>query len=369
MRKMKIRHRILTGIFLFTGVVYALAWFFPKAVDFYRLFLFPISTNTLARFMSLFPFSVGEFLIIAGIGVVVLAVFIGIAAVFIKGKFRKFVCRYLEFMVWVLAWVAVTETFGCFVLYHATTLEDSYFQGEEIDQETLISLYEYLATQANELSLSFKERDKEEGYPVYEGDVALSCREAMQALGEEYPFLKGYYPRAKAIANSDFMSQQYLEGIYFPFTLEANYNTTMYPVNTPSAICHELSHLKGVILEDEANFFGFLACIKSQDAYLQYSGYLSVLGYVGREVKKTVPEEIRQTMTQPNSQVQKDSVFLTEDSWEKVESKAVIETEVVNQATDAFLDGTLKSNGIQDGMVSYSRVVRILGKWYRKNYM
>ena len=96
---------------------------------------------------------------------------------------------------------------------------------------------------------------------------------------------------------------------------------------------------------------------------------LSVLGYVGREVKKTVPEEIRQTMTQPNSQVQKDSVFLTEDSWEKVESKAVIETEVVNQATDAFLDGTLKSNGIQDGMVSYSRVVRILGKWYRKNYM
>lgn len=364
--RLKTRHKILAGIFFFAILINALAWYFPGAVDAYRIYLFPIGTNTLARFMSLFPFSVGEILIILGILVLAAAVAVGVAAILKKGRFRRFAGAYLEFIIWILAWAAVTETFGCFVNYHATPLEEAYFSGEEMDGEILVSLYEYLVEEANELSLSFEKRSKEDGSPVYEGDLPQACREAMRALGAEYPFLKGYYPKAKPIRNSDFMSQQYLTGIYFPFTLEANYNTTMYPLNAPATICHELSHLKGVIMEDEANFFGFLACIRSPDPYLRYSGYLSVLGYVSREVRKTVPKEVRRTMTQPLEQVQKDHIFLTEQAWEKVESRAVVETEVVNQATDVFMETTLKSNGVADGMVSYSRVVRILGKWYEK---
>ena len=188
----------------------------------------------------------------------------------------------------------------------------------------------------------------------------------MKKQGEKYPYLAGYYPDPKPIRASHFMSQQYLLGIYFPFTMEANYNTVMYPVNVPVTVCHEFSHLKGIILEDEANFFGFAACIESGDIYLQYSGYLSVLGYLTRQVRESVPQEIRKTMVNADELVIRDDVFLTKEQWEKVEEKAVVPTETVKQAANAFLEKNLTMNGIEDGIKSYSRVVRLVVKYYAR---
>ena len=138
----------------------------------------------------------------------------------------------------------------------------------------------------------------------------------------------------------------------------------MYPVNVPATVCHEYSHLKGIILEDEANFFGFLACIESDDVYLQYSGYLSVLGYLARQERKSVPEELRKTLPAASGLVQKDDIFLTEEQWEQVEKRAVFSTETVNEATNVFLETNLTMNGISDGIQSYSRVVRLVVKYY-----
>lgn len=76
--------------------------------------------------------------------------------------------------------------------------------------------------------------------------------------------------------------------------------------------------------------------MESGDVYLQYSGYLSVLGYLSRQVRASVPEELRSTLPAVNEQVQKDDVFLTEEKWEQVEKKAVLSTETVNQATNVF---------------------------------
>lgn len=358
---------IVISLLFFTILFYVLSWRFPKAVDWYRLYLFPIGTNTLARLMSFVPWSVGEALIIAGLFLLLFGIVIGILFLFHRKKMRRIAGCYMKFLCWVLVWVAVTETANCFVLYHATTVEDACYGAIEPDEATLVELYEFLTEQANALSEQMTRT--EEGEVLYRGDLYRECKSVMQALGETYPYLRGYYPNPKPIANSDFMSQQYLSGIYFPFTLEANYNQTMHSLNRPAAICHELSHLKGVILEDEANYFGFLACIASEDKFLAYSGYLSVLPYVGREVAKTVSPEMKSTLIRPNALVLKDGVFLTEEEWNRVERNALFETETVNKVTNAFLEGNLKTNGVEDGMVSYSRVVKLLCAWYQTSYM
>ena len=85
----------------------------------------------------------------------------------------------------------------------------------------------------------------------------------MIRLGQSYPQLDGYYPYPKPLINSRLLSVQQLCGIYSPFTIEANYNREMPYYNIPHTICHELSHLKGFMREDEANFIGYLACIGS----------------------------------------------------------------------------------------------------------
>lgn len=361
--RMKKRHKVLLAVFVIAVLINLAAWFAKPLVSWYRLYVFPLWTNTLARVMSVFPFSVGEILIYCGVFLIVFAVIL-VPAFFLfrGGKIKKFCRGYFEFLLWVIAWVVVTETLNCFVLYHAPTVEEEYYDNRTYGKEELLFVYEELVSRANDLSLRMK-RDAD-GNVIYDGDMYAACKAAMQKLGETYPYLSGYYPNPKKIASSDFMSQQYLCGIYFPFTLEANYNTTMYIMNDAATICHEFSHLKGVILEDEANYFGFLACIQSEDTFLQYSGYLSVLNYVAREVKKVASPEELKYLPKVNAWVAQDIVFLTEEEWERVEEKAVVSTETANKATDQFLQSNLKANGVSDGMISYSRVVRLLLDYY-----
>ena len=121
-KKIKLRHKVLLGIYLFSIIVYSLAWFLKPAVDFYRLSVFPLWTNTLARVMSLFPFSVGEILIYVGIFFVFVALIFLFLSIWKKQVFWNKEKKYYEFLLWVIAWVILTETMNCFVLYHASTV-------------------------------------------------------------------------------------------------------------------------------------------------------------------------------------------------------------------------------------------------------
>ena len=199
------------------------------------------------------------------------------------------------------------------------------------------------------------------------------ARRLMQKLGETYPQLAGWYPQPKAMFFSDFMCQQNMQGYYFPFSMEANYNDVMHILNIPATMCHELAHLKGFIYEDEANFIGYLACIQSEDTFFQYAGYLSVLNYLYNDVsrlKKENPDAYQEAVlaVQPavvSEQVWQDNIFVSEEDWERINKKALIDTETVDKAADVFIDTNLKVNGVSDGKVSYSRVVRLLLQYYR----
>ncbi len=353
-------------LFLLITVIYAIAWNSRVFADWYRLYVFPVLTGLPARLSGLFRGSVGEVLIGAGICLVILEIVLLPFFLIRRSRLYRYRFRNVRLVCWILLYIYGTETLHCYVLYHATTLEEQYFnQAAAYGAKDLVNAYVQVVTKAN--ALSEKVKRTADGTAVYHGTLGQlyqDCVLAMRRQGKTYPYLAGYYPNPKPIHASYFMSQQYLLGIYFPFTMEANYNTVMYPVNLPATVCHEYSHLKGIILEDEANFFGFLACIESDDAYLQYSGYLSVLGYLSRQVQKSVPEEIRKTLPAANEQVRKDDIFLTQEQWEQVEKKAVFSTEAVNQATNAFLETNLTMNGITDGMQSYSRVVRLVVRYY-----
>lgn len=367
---------------LLTGI-HILSWNSKSFTDWYRLHIFPIWTGTLGRMSGLFHGSVGEVLIVIGICLLVFEVlyFLISAGRLVRRIWRKKADRQNNMngknqrliRIWnrrllagIFVYIYVTETLNCYMLYHASTVEEQYFdRSAEYGAEELIAAYTQVVTKANELSAKVS-RD-ERGQAVYDGSDAqlyAACKNAMQAQGDRYPYLAGYYPDPKPIRASHFMSQQYLLGIYFPFTMEANYNTVMYPVNLPATICHEYSHLKGIIMEDEANYFGFLACVESEEPYLQYAGYLSVIGYLTRQVRQSVPLEMRRDLVTANDQVRRDDVFLTEEQWERVEEKAVVPTETVNKATNAFLEKNLTLNGIEDGIDSYSRVVRLVVRYY-----
>lgn len=401
------RSIVIFGVF--TAVIVLLniaAWNSTAFCDWYIAYIFPIWVNTYGRITGFFPFSVGEWLIIAGVFLLAAAVVIGfirviaeILQIFNKNRnpksgFFRFTKCFYRFFAWTLLAVCLIMTLNCLILYHASTFPEQYF-GEDSGSYTpaeLFSLYNMVAGECNRLA-ELVERD-ETGMAVYvsadgteistrydekwaKGLTAMAdeARNLMKQLGQEYSRLDGWYPRPKAMLFSDFMCQQHMQGYYFPFSMEANYNDVMHILNIPSTMCHELAHLRGYIYEDEANFIGYLACVQSKDVFFQYAGYLSVLNYLYNDMYKlwktnpTVYEETASVInpTAVSDQVWKDNIFVSDEEWDRINGKAILDTEIVDKAADAFIDTNLKVNGIADGKVSYSRVVTLLLQYYRQN--
>ena len=435
------------------------AWNSTGFSDWYIAHIFPIWVNTYGRVTGLFPFSVGEGLLGAGVALAVLAAVLGaiwlgigigriVKLIFGAGRgrnvagrgivcsaagelsgsevrenrpaapamteeakekrggirrFRRFSRGFGYFFAWTLLIVCLVMTLNCFILYHASTFSEQYFgeDEEEYSLAELIEVYNLVAEECNRLA-GVIERDTD-GMAVYTGSAAEAggsagerdgrlendsaalvndmlldmedkARELMRKLGESYSQLDGYYPRPKALRSSDFMCQQHMQGYYFPFSMEANYNDVMHILNKPATMCHELAHLRGYIYEDEANFISYLACVQSEDPFFRYAGNLSVLVYLNNDLYKAWKEErsayeeavkIISPVT-VETQVWEDNVFVTEQEWERINRKALIDTEIVDKAADVFIDTNLKVNGIADGKISYSRVVRLLLQYYRR---
>lgn len=368
---MKKRWWVYITITMIIVLLNILAWNSTFFCDAYIAYIFPVWVNTYGRFMNLFSFSVGEIMLFLGAALAVLFVPITVCALVLKciGKMqgvRKVCIKYMRFFAWLVLSVCLVMTLNCTILYHASTFSEKYFGGSdgEYTLEDLTFVRNLVVEKCNELSGQMK-RD-EQGRILYEGDIRRDAVEAMQKLGGTYEQLDGYYPYPKPLATSDFFSQQYMCGYYFPFSMEANYNDVMYIMNKHATMCHELAHLRGYIFEDEANFISYLACITSDEPIIQYSGYLSVLNYLDNDYYKAVGRDWEIYAGQPRilKQVHEDNVFLTQEEWDRIEDKAVLDTDTVDAVSDTFTETVLKANGVSDGMISYSRVVKLLLQYY-----
>lgn len=365
------------GLLAIAVVLNLIGWRSPSFCDWYVENIFPVWAESYGRFTGLFSFSVGEWLLYAGAFLVMLLLvwgaIEGILWVVRKKKRKepgltKGFILYLKLILWVVAIVSLEMTLTCFLQFHVSPINERYPIGAKTRDEyglaELTVLRDYVVEQVNALSEEM-ERD-EKGYLVYERDMKTEAKLQMHRLSKDFPNLKGYYPDPKPFFFSDFFSQQYMMGYYFPFSMEANYNDKMYVINMPASMCHELSHLKGFLLEDEANFIGYLACVGSGDAFFRYSGYMSVLGYLDRDFYSAIGQDEEVYFSHPVicEQVIEDDKFLTQEAWEEVEEDALLDTEMVKEASDKIVETNLTINGVSDGKVSYSRVVDLLLQYY-----
>lgn len=182
---------------------------------------------------------------------------------------------------------------------------------------------------------------------------------AMEKLAKNYPDLNGYYPRPKPVCVSEILSYQGLSGVYSPFTVEANYNADMTDYYIPFTLCHELSHLRGFMQEEEANFIAFLACSESERMDFQYSGYLLAWSYSMNALRRTAAEdwqEVREELAEiVNVDLRENSRF-----WDSYDGKVAEVSDMVN-------DTYLKANGQSEGVQSYGKMVDLLIAYaYRK---
>ncbi|MBQ6786720.1 MAG: DUF3810 domain-containing protein [Lachnospiraceae bacterium] len=368
-------------------LVNIVAWLSAQFCDWYIAYIFPVWLNTYARLTSLVPFSVGEIMLVLAVLLTVFGIGFLVWNLVRHGKYKKMLKKYWCSYAWIFLVVCFIMTSNCFIMYHASSFSEKYMCGNEagsmvadanasavteiVTEEKIVYtkkniaiLRDFLVERCNELALQI-ERD-EKGNAVYHGDLIAESVKAMEHLGEKYEQLSGFYVTPKYLSASEFFSQQYIQGYYFPFSLEANINSLMHISNVAPTVCHELSHTKGFIYEDDANFIGFLACIESDDVFLQYCGYLSVLNYVNNDFYKSIDnnKNVYKKHVRISDLVAEDNIFLSKEDWEVVEKKAVVKTATVKKVSNTLMETTLKLNGVEEGMQQYDKVVNLLLDYY-----
>ena len=361
-----------------------LAWRSREFCDWYIDHIFPVWLNTYARLTRALSISVGEIMLILAVGITAFGIGFFIYNLIRRGKYTTGLLKYGRTYAWIVLVVGYVMTLNCFILYHATGFAQKYMVKEtgtmvvdmsdtavvEVDtkgksaytKKNLATLRDYLVEQCNTLADQI-DRD-EQGTAVYSGDLIAESVHAMETMGQQYDRLSGYYVTPKYLKCSEFFSQQYIMGYYFPFSMEANINSVMYITNVAPTVCHELAHTKGFIFENDANMIGYLACIQSDDTFLQYCGYLSVLNYVNNDFYKSVNKSTYKKHVRISDRVADDNVFLTREDWQAVEKTAVVKTSTVKKVSNNFLNTNLKLNGVDEGIQQYNEVVNLLLDYY-----
>lgn len=343
-----------------------IAWQSTPFCDFYAAHIFPLWGQTYGRLTSLLPFSFGEILImIAVFGIPLSLIAMMILLILLKGK-RKKIAKVFGFVYgWIIAFVLTTETLNCFILYHCSSFAE--LNGITVTEHTdaqLEALGDRIVDELNGLSEQVP-RDAD-GRFMLTADLDGTAGNAMADLSEEFKNLDGYYVRPKSIMCSFFMSQMDLMGIYFPFSMEANYNDDMFKAKLPNTVCHELAHTKGYIQEDEANFIAFIACDRSDNVEYRYSGYLSALTQVRNKIFEYASDEKKSEFDSRISSKVWADISANWDYWDSVKEAedTVFDSEKVSEVSDKAMETSLQLNGVEDGKKSYGRMVDLMLNYY-----
>ncbi|MCR5321999.1 MAG: DUF3810 domain-containing protein [Lachnospiraceae bacterium] len=189
----------------------------------------------------------------------------------------------------------------------------------------------------------------------------LQAKLAMEKLSESYEVLKGYYPCPKPVLFSRVMSEFNITGVYFPWTVEANADVDIPHYSIGATMCHELSHLRGFMREDEANFISYLSCVNSDSAELRYSGYMLALVYAGNRLYSDSKELYYEVLATYSEGILAD-FRENNEYWKQFEDTAL------SEAGEKMNNTYLKANNQTDGTKSYGRMVDLLLAEYRKNH-
>ena len=201
-------------------------------------------------------------------------------------------------------------------------------------------------------------RNADGTYAVPRAESMALAPTLYENLYDEFPFLRiPVDPAPKPIFFSRVMSAMNVTGLYFPFTGESNLNMDFPAATFPFTVAHELAHRRGIASEQQCNFLGALAAIRSDDPAYRYSGWLTGYIHLSNALYTVSPEAWAETRALLGPSAEAD-LRAANDYWARYEGK-------VSEASGKAYDAMLKSYGDELGMRSYGAVVDLLVLYFK----
>ena len=342
----KIRQIILWGgLFLFTLFLQLFARKVPGFAERYAATVYPVLMRTLGGISNLLPFALDELLIYLLTITVCGYLMIGIRQMWKKTVSLK---KWMRKTFWGVVRIGILWflifTVNCGINYHRIPFS----------MQTGLSVEKYVVKELEGLCLWLTEEiektsqeitTQENGLCALPENMREKTRDAMMELGDIYPSLSGWYPKAKPVFTWPLLSYEFLEGIAGPYTMEAHYNPNIPAYNQPAVLCHELSHLKGFMREDEANYIAYLACRDSEDANIRYSGLMLAYTHSINALYGADYDSFVKVRVQLCEQAELDYAY-HRYYWDQFEGPV---SEVADKVNDAYLKANAqKEAGVMD---------------------
>ncbi len=140
-----------------------------------------------------------------------------------------------------------------------------------------------------------------------------------------------------------------VDGMTDPFFLETFIASGVLPFERAFIVAHEWSHLAGIADEGEANFTGWLACMRGSDADA-YSGWLFLYAELARAASPRDRAALSSTLT---AGPRADLRAIRERYTREVNPR-------VSNAGWRVYDSYLKANRVDAGTASYDEVIRLV---------
>ena len=343
--------------FIIFTLVYAVLIFAKssyKRADLINDGIAEIYRKIMASVTTHLPFSVFELLLM------VLPIVVLILIVVAVRKFRngEGAIRFTVNFVAVVLLIISGHNLALGVGYRATPIDKKMgMSSVEVTEDALAELLITLRDDVNELSceVEYNSDGSSRSPHTLDGACSLILR-SYDNISEKYGLPEGFESRVKPVRFSNVMSYFGVTGIYTYYTGEANVNVSYPDYDTVFTAAHELSHQRGVLREDEANFMAYLMCSSSDDAYLRYSAALNLYQYVASALYRTNPDLYREI-----------ALLLCDGAkGDILASRAVNERyggTVIEDISRFINDLFLKSNGA-DGVIAYGKVVRLAVAYY-----
>jgi hypothetical protein len=331
--------------------------FFPERVEqFYSNRIYVHLSNFSRFFLGKIAFSVGDLLY----GIVIIYLLIAIWQ-FLK-SWRELKQNWKNSVLKVLSVLSVVY-FLFHLLWAINYYRQPLFEKMKIERDyndaDLLSFTKKLIVKTNEIQTQITKNDSLKVVFPYSNEQVFKLNlNGYKTLSNQYSFFTYTNPSIKKSLFSLPLTYMGFGGYLNPFTNEAHVNYLMPMYNSPTTSCHEMAHQMGFASESECNFIGFLASVKNENLYFQYSGYSFALRYclsnwqfrdekTFNELLKTVHPGILENYKE------------SEDFWKQYDT-------FIDNGSHFFYDNFLKMNQQKDGMNSYSKFVNLMVNYYKE---
>ncbi len=355
MKKLTV-YQILSLLLVVQILLVKLVSNFPNQIEYYYSNgIYPFISNIFRSFFGWIPFSVGDiFYFLVGL------IFLISIIQYIKSRFKNTKQRLFKFGAYLSVFYFLFHILWGLNYHRNSLFQTLNLEQKEYTMEELTNLTHTLLHKLTQTHLQIVSNDSlKVEIPQSKAEIITRTVLGYEALAKEYPRYKYQKVSLKKSLFSVPLTYMGFSGYLNPISGEAQVDYLVPKVNLPMISSHEVAHQLGIASESEANFIGFLAATRSNDANFKYSGYLTALRYsvsaihfrdsmASKEIIKKIPIGILKNIKE------------SQDFWESYQNKA-------EPFFKLFYDNYLKANEQKDGMQSYSKMVNLLVAYNEKH--